>query len=456
MIFSSLTFIFRFLPIFFLIYYLVGAKSRNLILVIGSLIFYSFGGIKYIFLMLLSIIVDFIIGNLIEKFYENRKMQRFFLICSIVFNLGILIIFKYSSFIVDNFSNLFNMDISFTKLILPLGISFYTFQTMSYTIDAFRGTIKAEKNFIDFAAFVSLFPQLIAGPIVKYSDIEKNLKVRELNKTNIEEGIELFILGLGQKVIIANNVGMLWDEVLNMKISEIPTILAWLGIVAFGLQIYFDFNGYSLMAIGLGKMLGFNFPINFNYPYISRSITEFWRRWHISLRKWFEEYLYIPLGGNRKGIRKGIRNLAIVWICTGLWHGAEINFLLWGLYFLLIIVFEKMFLKEFLEKKRIFSHIYTIILLCIGWVIFEFTNINDIYLYISRLFIFRDGEFFYYFRNYLFILLIGGVLSTPLVKKNYNKIKNELLKTVILLSIFFVSIAYLVDASYNPFLYFRF
>lgn len=457
MVFSSLVFIFRFLPICFIIYYLIPAKFKNLCLVFGSLIFYSFGEVKYFFLMILSIIIDFCIGFLIGKFKEFQKIKIFLLICSITFNLGLLITFKYFNFFIANLNVIFNNSFNILNLSLPLGISFYTFQTMSYTIDVFRNKVSPEKNIIDFAAFVSLFPQLIAGPIVKYTDIDKEIKNRTLNKDIIENGIELFIIGFGQKVILANNLGVLWNEILQMDFSLVPTPLAWLGIISFSLQIYFDFNGYSLMAIGLGKMLGFTFPRNFNYPYISRSITEFWRRWHITLGNWFKEYLYIPLGGSRKGILKLIRNLAIVWLCTGLWHGAEINFIIWGVYFFILIIIEKKFLCTILEKNKFFSHIYTLVLILIGWIIFSFTNLNDIYLYIHRLVIFKGGNCNYYIRNYFLILSIGIIFSTPLIKKIYIKIfKNEIIKTILLIVIFFISIAYLIDSSYNPFLYFRF
>ncbi|MDB2111945.1 MBOAT family protein, partial [Clostridium paraputrificum] len=377
---------------------------------------------------------------------------------SLVFNLGLLFFFKYFNFFIDNINNIFNLAIKGVKITLPLGISFYTFQTMSYSIDVYRGKIVPEKNIINFAAFVTLFPQLIAGPIVKYTDINKEISRRVITKDNVEVGIEKFILGLGRKVLIANNIGMLWTEVEGIGFENISTPLAWLGIISFGLQIYFDFSGYSLMAIGLGKMLGFNFPENFNYPYISRSISEFWRRWHITLGSWFKEYVYIPLGGNRKGKVRVTFNLFIVWALTGLWHGASYNFLLWGLFFFLLISIEKLGLINFLNKHRVFSHIYTIVLLLIGWTLFAITDFNGICEYLSKLFLYSNGEeWIYYLRNYGVSLIIAIIFSLPLVSMFYKKIDNfKWIKTIILMGIFIISVAYLVDATYNPFLYFRF
>ena len=325
MVFSSILFIFRFLPIAMGIYFLTPKKLKNLSLLILSLIFYSWGEPRYFLLMIASIFVDYFISINIEKNNKNKKIKILLLAISIIFNVGILFFFKYINFFIENINSIFNMSLNNVKITLPLGISFYTFQTMSYTIDVFLGKVKAEKNIINFGAFVCLFPQLIAGPIVKYIDISKELKNRDINLDEIQEGIRLFILGLGSKVLIANNIGSLWNEVETMGFNNISTILAWMGIIAFSLQIYFDFNGYSLMAIGLGKILGFNFPNNFNYPYESRSITEFWRRWHITLGQWFKQYVYIPLGGNRLGRARTYFNLFIVWFLTGLWHGDYIS-----------------------------------------------------------------------------------------------------------------------------------
>lgn len=458
MVFSSILFIFRFLPIAMGIYFLTPKKLKNLSLLILSLIFYSWGEPRYFLLMIASIFVDYFISINIEKNNKNKKIKIILLAISIIFNVGILFFFKYINFFIENINSIFNMSLNNVKITLPLGISFYTFQTMSYTIDVFLGKVKAEKNIINFGAFVCLFPQLIAGPIVKYIDISKELKNRDINLDEIQEGIRLFILGLGSKVLIANNIGSLWNEVETMGFNNISTILAWMGIIAFSLQIYFDFNGYSLMAIGLGKILGFNFPNNFNYPYESRSITEFWRRWHITLGQWFKQYVYIPLGGNRLGRARTYFNLFIVWFLTGLWHGASYNFILWGLYFFILICIEKNGLLNLLNKHKLISHIYTIFFILVGWVLFAVIDLNQIINFFKKMFIFNAGnEWIYYLRNYIITYTIAIIFSTSFLKKVYNKfVKSNIVDTIILITIFLLSIAYLVDSSYNPFLYFRF
>ena len=458
MVFSSILFIFRFLPIAMGIYFLTPKKLKNLSLLILSLIFYSWGEPRYFLLMIASIFVDYFISINIEKNNINKKIKILLLAISIIFNVGILFFFKYINFFIENINSIFNMSLNNVKITLPLGISFYTFQTMSYTIDVFLGKVKAEKNIINFGAFVCLFPQLIAGPIVKYIDISKELKNRDINLDEIQEGIRLFILGLGSKVLIANNIGSLWNEVETMGFNNISTILAWMGIIAFSLQIYFDFNGYSLMAIGLGKILGFNFPNNFNYPYESRSITEFWRRWHITLGQWFKQYVYIPLGGNRLGRARTYFNLFIVWFLTGFWHGASYNFILWGLYFFILICIEKNGLLNLLNKHKLISHIYTIFFILVGWVLFAVIDLNQIINFFKKMFIFNAGnEWIYYLRNYIITYTIAIIFSTSFLKKIYNKfVKNNIVDTIILITIFLLSIAYLVDSSYNPFLYFRF
>ena len=458
MVFSSILFIFRFLPIAMGIYFLTPKKLKNLSLLILSLIFYSWGEPRYFLLMIASIFVDYFISINIEKNNKNKKIKILLLAISIIFNVGILFFFKYINFFIENINSIFNMSLNNVKITLLLGISFYTFQTMSYTIDVFLGKVKAEKNIINFGAFVCLFPQLIAGPIVKYIDISKELKNRDINLDEIQEGIRLFILGLGSKVLIANNIGSLWNEVETMGFNNISTILAWMGIIAFSLQIYFDFNGYSLMAIGLGKILGFNFPNNFNYPYESRSITEFWRRWHITLGQWFKQYVYIPLGGNRLGRARTYFNLFIVWFLTGLWHGASYNFILWGLYFFILICIEKNGLLNLLNKHKLISHIYTIFFILVGWVLFAVIDLNQIINFLKKMFIFNAGnEWIYYLRNYIITYTIAIIFSTSFLKKIYNKfVKSNIVDTIILITIFLLSIAYLVDSSYNPFLYFRF
>ncbi|MBE6072327.1 MAG: MBOAT family protein [Clostridium butyricum] len=489
MVFSSILFLFRFLPIALICYYLTPMKYKNSVLTILSLIFYSWGEGKYFLIMIASILVDYSAGIFIYKYRKYKRKGISILCLSLIFNLGILFIFKYLNFFIENINTIFNLALSKVNITLPLGISFYTFQTMSYSIDVYKGKVKPEKNIINFAAFVTLFPQLIAGPIVKYSDIQKEIKHRNISFEQVQDGIEKFIFGLGRKVLIANNIGMLWTEVENTGFNNISTPLAWLGILAFSLQIYFDFSGYSLMAIGLGQMIGFNFRENFNYPYISRSISEFWRRWHITLGSWFKEYVYIPLGGNREGKVHTIINLFIVWTLTGLWHGASFNFILWGILFFILICIEKMGLINVLNKYRVLSHIYTLFFLLIGWTIFAITDFENIRIYFTKLFIYNGGtEYIYYVRNYGISLVIGIIFSLPIASNLYLKIENtlklkstesiqikkkitfeemqksgsksavniQIIRTVILMSIFIISIAYLVDETYNPFLYFRF
>lgn len=456
MVFSSLLFIFRFLPLFFITYILSPIKYRNLILLIGSLLFYSFGEPKYFIVMIASILVDYFVGINIENNFDNRKKCKHLLLISILFNMGSLFFFKYFNFFINNVNMILGLSINELNITLPLGISFYSFQTLSYSIDVYRGEVKAERNIIDFGAFVSSFPQLIAGPIVKYSDIDKEIKNREIKLTNIEEGIEIFIIGLAKKVLLANNIGMLWTDIYSKSIKDITTPLAWLGVLAFSFQIYFDFSGYSSMAIGLGKMLGFTFPKNFNFPYISKSIREFWRRWHITLSSWLKEYIYIPLGGNRVGRTRYFFNLLILWFFTGFWHGAEYTFIIWGLYFFILVYIESRFIKNFLDKHKVFSHIYTIFFLLIGWCIFAIDNIELLFLYLKKMLTFSYSiEWIYYIKNYFIILLICILCSTPLILEIYKKL-NENIKVIIMFILFVLSIAYLVDSTYNPFLYFRF
>jgi alginate O-acetyltransferase complex protein AlgI len=341
---------------------------------------------------------------------------------------------------------------------LPLGISFYTFQTMSYTIDVYRGDMPAERNFIDFGAFVVLFPQLIAGPIVRYSDIRTEMHERRLTLAQTEAGVRLFLLGLASKVLIANNIGSLWTDVEEIGFASISTPLAWMAVLAYSLQLYFDFSGYSLMAIGLGKMLGFEFPKNFDFPYESKSITEFWTRWHMTLGAWFREYVYYPLGGNRKGKRRQILNLFIVWAFTGLWHGAAWNFVIWGLFFFVILLFEKRFLLETLKKSRIWPHLYVLFLVALSWAIFAVTDLSALGTLFSKLFGFvGGGDWQYFLRNYAVTFVLASVFSTQLLKRPFERLtQNKWVATIVYGALFFVCICYLVDATYNPFLYFRF
>ena len=459
MIFSNIFFLFRFLPVVLLIYYIVPYKYKNGIITIASLIFYSWGEVKYFPIMIASTVVDFFASRTIEHNRDNVRIKKICLAISMCFNLGMLLFFKYTDFFISNINSFAGTSIPLLNITLPLGISFYTFQTMSYTIDVYRGKVSAEKNIINFSAFVTMFPQLIAGPIVKYTDINKKLNTHEgrITLEGINEGIKWFILGLGKKVLIANNVGALWTDIETMGFA-VGTPLAWLGIIAYTLQIYFDFSGYSLMAIGLGKMLGFDFPMNFNLPYISKSITEFWRRWHITLSSWFKEYVYIPLGGNRKGIKRQILNMLVVWFLTGFWHGADWNFMLWGLYYFVLLTVEKVFLLKRLEKHPLIARIYTILGFVIGWAIFYITDLKVLGVFIKTLFSFTpDARFGYYFGSYIVSIVIGILCSTSLTTKFYNKFKdNNYVMLPLLFVIFILSVAYLVDSTYNPFIYFRF
>lgn len=460
MVFSSLLFLFRFLPVSFIVYYAVPKRFKNLVLFLASLFFYSWGEVRYFPIMLSIILVNYFAGLAIEKYRDNIPLRRSVLTVSIIFSVGFLAVFKYADFVISNINAWFKAGIPNLSLTLPLGISFYTFQIMTYTIDVYLQKAKAERNFIDFGTFVVLFPQLIAGPIVKFVDIHKELKSREITLDMVQQGIETFILGLGSKVLLANSIGTLWTELENIGFSSVSTPLAWLGIVAYTLQIYFDFSGYSLMAIGLGKMLGFTFPQNFNYPYISRSIKEFWKRWHMTLSGWFREYLYFPLGGSRVGKGRAFFNLFVVWFCTGLWHGANWNFIFWGLYYFLFISLERLWLHSFLDKHKIFSHVYALIVIVLGWGLFAITDLGQLGIFFSRLFSFRGGDdWMFYLRDYAEIFILGILFSTPVL----NKIRDALppkasipVRTVFSGAVLLLCVAYLVDSSYNPFLYFRF
>ncbi len=475
MVFSSIPFIFFFFPIFLAIYGLMKNKFKNIILLIFSLIFYAWGEPIYIILMIFSSIVDYTNGRLIEKYRDNINKKKIFLIFSIIINIGLLGFFKYSDFLIENINNIFGSNIDLLKLGLPIGISFFTFQTMSYSIDVYRGKVKAEKNFINFMTYVSMFPQLIAGPIVRYEEISKALDTdRKVSKHSFFSGFIRFLQGLFKKVLIANIVGELWN-VISLDISNISIVTAWLGIIAFAIQIYFDFSGYSDMAIGIGKMIGFNYPENFNYPYISKSITEFWRRWHMSLSGWFKDYVYIPLGGNRCSKIINIRNILIVWFLTGLWHGAEWNFAIWGIYFGVILIVEKFILKNKLEKApKIIRHIYALFLILIGWMIFAFDDVNNLVEYASKMFWnnnILDIQALEYLKNYLTVIISGVILSIPIYPLILEKIKKmnefkainiaicitfETIMILIYLILFIITISMLVAGTYNPFLYFRF
>ncbi len=456
MLFSSLPFLFLFLPLFLISYFIVPKKCRNLTLLLASLIFYSWGEPTYIVLLVFSSIVDYTNGLMIEKNKNNRKRQRVFLILSIFINLGLLAFFKYSGFFIENISTIIGLNSSF-NIALPIGISFYTFQTMSYSIDVYRGSVKAEKNFVNFMTYVSMFPQLIAGPIVRYQTISEQLNERNPQMDDFCDGLIRFVIGLGKKVIIANNVGLLFTVAIESSNNSI--ILTWLAIIGYALQIYFDFSGYSDMAIGIGRILGFTYNENFDYPYIATNITDFWRRWHISLSSFFRDYLYIPLGGNRCSIKRNIFNILIVWALTGLWHGAAWNFILWGFYYGVLLIVEKFFLKKVIESlPKFLMHLYTIFFVLIGWLIFSVESLDALKTNFLNIFGFNglpliNDYTWYILHNFGIILLIGIIFSIP-VSKTIERFR--VVYYLGILVIIFLSVMYLVDASFNPFLYFRF
>lgn len=468
MVFSSILFLFYYLPLVLTIYFISPRKYRNLVLFLSSLLFYSWGEPKYIWIMLFSTLVDYTSGRMVHLYKTKDQINKakLWLGVSIFVNLGLLGFFKYSDFLISNINNLLNTGIPLLGFTLPIGISFYTFQTMSYTIDVYRGETGVQNNIISFGTYVTLFPQLIAGPIVRYKTVAEEIDHRVETYDLFGEGVKRFILGLGKKVLLANSIGLIWENISSVDISTIPTLTAWIGILAFSFQIYFDFSGYSDMAIGLGKMFGFNFLENFNYPYMSRSITEFWRRWHISLGTWFKEYLYIPLGGNRVSKWMNIRNILIVWMLTGIWHGASWNFALWGLYFGVILIIEKFVLMKYLEKlPSFFRSLYTLSLVLISWVIFAFDSFTDGLAYIKVLFasngagLFNNNSIYLLYTNIiLFIILIFASTNIPrnIWERISLKYKVITIENIYLLFILLLSIAYLVDQSYNPFLYFRF
>ena len=457
MVFSSLVFIFRFLPLFFIIYYLTPARFRNFVLFVGSIIFYAFGELKYTALILLSVIVNYLIARLMDAKSAGKGRRKLLLVFDIIYNVGILVVFKYLAFIVSSINDLSGASLPVPELTLPLGISFYTFQIMSYVIDVYRKEADAEKSLIDMGTYLLMFPQLIAGPIVVYSDAALALKARKVDLSNFEEGLKIFILGLGSKVLLANPFGSIWDSTGMGGYDVMSTPLAWIGAIAYTFQIYFDFNGYSLMAIGLGRMLGFSFPKNFDHPYTSRSVTEFWKRWHISLTSWFRQYLYIPMGGNRKGKLRTYLNLLTVWFITGLWHGASWNFVLWGLYYFVLIAIERLFLGKLLKRSYVLSRIYTMTAVISGWVIFAVEDLSHVLVYLSRMFTLHYSDD--YRENLITIIILfvaGTIFSTPVFSPWFRRNKNKAVGIIVLFIIFWSSVTMLVDSAYNPFLYFRF
>ena len=457
MLFSSITFLFYFLPILLIIYFIVPKKFKNLVLFIFSLFFYFYGEPKYGFLLLLSCIINYIMGNLIDK---HRKYGKIFLIIALVYDIGSLLYFKYLDFFIENINNIFKSEIPLFHIIMPIGISFFTFQTISYVVDVYNKKVEPSKSFLNFATYVCLFPQLVAGPIVRYETIASELKNRESNFDTFALGVKRLTIGLAKKVLIANLLGEMCTSLASLSNGSVMSYL--LGAVGYTLQIYFDFSGYSDMAIGLGLFFGFHFLENFNYPLIASSITDFWRRWHISLSSFFRDYVYIPLGGNRVSLLKWIRNIFIVWFLTGFWHGASWNFILWGLYFAVILVLEKKIYGKYLNNTKVLKYIYTIGLVVISFVIFNCETIGDIKIFLSSMFGLNNlplinTETLYYIRSYLVLLIIAIIASTPLLKVIGNKIKKlEFLEPVIYIGIIILVTAYLVDTSFNPFLYFRF
>lgn len=459
MLFSSITFIYFFLPILLLVYFITPTKYRNIPLLIFCLIFYFLGEPRYIVVLILSCVINYYLS----KMMKNKKYKKIILTISLIYNIGQLLYFKYTDFFISNINNIFNVDISLLHIIMPIGISFFTFQIISYMIDVYNKKHKPAKNLIDFMLYVSLFPQLIAGPIVRYSTIEKELTERKTTYKTFSEGVKRFVIGLSKKVLLANVLG----EFAACLVVE-SIIASWLKPILFTLQIYFDFSGYSDMAIGLGLMLGFHFLENFNYPLIANSITDFWRRWHISLSSWFRDYVYIPLGGNRVSKLKWIRNIFIVWFLTGFWHGASWNFILWGLYFGILLVIEKIFLSKLLEKTRIIKYLYTIVIVVISFLIFSTNTIPEIITSLKNMFFLNSIplttiETNYYFRSYLVLLIISIIAATPLFKNIIIKLRKtklekviDILEPIYYLVLLIICTSFLIDASFNPFLYFRF
>lgn len=459
MVFSSFVFLLVFLPVVLITYYIMPSKLRNLVLLIASLLFYAWGEPVYVLIMVFSTVFDYTNGRLIDFYYNknNYKAAKTVLIIDLCGNLAILGFFKYTDFFIETINGISGVAISPLNIALPIGISFYTFQTMSYSIDVYKRVVNVQKNFINFATYVCLFPQLIAGPIVQYKTIGEELDSRKENIADFSEGAFRFSLGLAKKVLLANPAGAIFTSFLDMY--SLSAASAWLGVIAYTFQIYFDFSGYSDMAIGLGQMFGFHFLENFNHPYESKSITEFWRRWHISLGSWFREYVYIPLGGNRRGLSRQIINMTVVWFLTGLWHGASWNFVLWGMYYGILLIIEKSFLLKLMDKlPKILQHIYTMFLVVIGWGIFAITDFAQLKTYFVAMFFNKnviDSTFVFYLKNNLVLFILLIICSINI--KDYFNVKVPIVaKHLFMVIILILSVAFLVGDSYNPFLYFRF
>ncbi len=467
MVFSSAVFLFGFLPALLALYFLAKDKYKNYVLLAFSLIFYGFGGPKLLAMMITVVMLDYLAAMFIDKI-KSEKKRKWLLILTVVLNIGTLFYFKYTGFTVEIINRLAGLKIPVPNIVLPIGISFYTFQAMSYVIDVYRKEVKAEKNPFFVLLYVSMFPQLVAGPIVRYQTVAEEITKRTVTLQSFTDGIERFIFGLCKKLIIANNTGKLADVIFGAEALETP--LAWLGAIAYSLQIYFDFSAYSDMAIGLGKIFGFNFEENFNYPYIAKSVTEFWRRWHISLSTWFRDYVYIPLGGNRKGVARQIINLFVVWALTGIWHGAAVNFLLWGLYYFAFLILEKFVLKKWLDKMPKFvGHVYTLIVVLFGWVLFRCTGMTEVVRVLKAMLVPYITDITWqqvaiYLSSYGAYLLMGIILSIPVfpwirnivMTKYKENIFVQIMYYGFVLGMFVIAIAFLSQATYNPFIYFRF
>lgn len=463
MVFSSLTFLFVFLPVLMAIYFAVPSKyikARNIVLLVFNLIFYAYGEPKNCLVMIVSIFMNYLFGVLVDKHRENEKQAKFWVFVAVLFNIGILIYFKYLEFIVENISSLFNAEITVQTILKPIGISFFTFQGLSYVIDVYRGITNCQKSLFNVALYISLFPQLVAGPIVRYETIADEIDNRESNASDMAEGIRRFMVGFAKKLILANAIGQVADAFFNSPISSLSVVGAWIGPIAYAFQIYFDFSAYSDMAIGLGKIFGFHFCENFNYPYISQSITEFWRRWHISLSTWFRDYVYIPLGGNRCSKLRHLFNIFVVWLLTGIWHGAKWKFIFWGIYFGVILILEKTFILKYLEKAwRPIRHIYALILIVIGWAIFRAHDMEYFFGMLKTMFFVNgnpiiNDKTIYNLLEFKYAIIICAIASIPL--KNYILVKNEKIKYVLSFVVFIVAIVCMLSNSFNPFIYFRF
>ncbi len=458
MVFSSIPFLFYFFTAFFALYYIVPFKLKNYCLLVFSLLFYAWGEPIYIFLMMFTAGVDWLDGLMLER---HPKAKKLYLTIAVVINLGLLCFFKYADFLLGAVGSIFRIDVPVIGLSLPIGISFYTFQSMSYSLDVYRGDAKVEHNYFYYLMYVSMFPQLIAGPIVRYQTVADEIRVRDISRENFVKGFSRFLLGLFKKVLLANALGELFTLV--SAESSVSAVTAWLGLTGFALQIYFDFSGYSDMAIGMGLMMGFHFLENFDHPYIASSVTDFWRRWHISLSTWFRDYVYIPLGGNRVSVPRHIFNLMVVWLLTGFWHGAAYNFILWGIYYGIILILEKyVYGKALAKAPKIVGHVYTVFAFMMGWVLFAFDDMGQLGRFFVSLFGangFADPSSVFYFRSYIIAIIAGVVCSTPLIgnflKKEHKPI-TEVIISLITALLFVITVAALVTDSYNPFLYFRF